>query len=116
MINKLDWFFKLISFNLLFDKKVSKQYAVEFSGLSQIRSFEDGIGFFNFDISFDYYYGDHNPQFNVIFEILNYKIFEFVVYNVHGISWSDDELENMKSCSNFEEIKEYNELLKSIGR
>jgi hypothetical protein len=67
---------------IYFSRKLSKKYAFDFSCFHKIRNFKDGITFGEFLLNLDLYKGDHKPQFRMILIILNFKIFEFEVYNV----------------------------------
>ena len=65
-----------------FHSKIGKNYSWEFDILRMYRKFKDGISFFELNINWDKFVGDHNPQFTLIFILLNLKIFEFTIYNV----------------------------------
>lgn len=65
--------------------KISKNFAVELTAFHFVRQLDDGIDFFNFECQADWYRGDHNPRFLTMLTILNFKIFEFMIYNVNHI-------------------------------
>ena len=48
----------------------------------KIRSFSDGIIFFNLDINADFYRDDHNPKFHIFLDILNIRFISIEVYNI----------------------------------
>ncbi len=60
--------------------KINNNYGWELSALHVLRSFEDGIEFFQFVINWDKYLADHTPAFQIILIIFNCKIFEFNIY------------------------------------
>jgi hypothetical protein len=62
---------------------ISKNYAIELSGLHFIRKFSDGITFIEFNTNLDLFEGDHNPHFRILLLVFNFKIFEFEIYNVN---------------------------------
>jgi len=66
---------------ICFSKILTKKYAMDFSCLHFIRKFNDGITFFDFSINLDFYEDNHNPRFSIIWIILNFKVFEFEIYN-----------------------------------
>jgi len=68
---------------LWISKKVSKKYVMCLSGFHMIRKFKDGISFFEFVINHDLFKGDHNPHFRIMLIFLNFKVFEFEVYNIY---------------------------------
>ena len=71
---------------MLLSFKIFKNYALGLSGLHGLRSFRDGISFLEFICNLDLFAGDHNPHFRVMLVILNFKIFEFEIYNVNHIA------------------------------
>ena len=58
------------------------KYAWELCAFNKVRDFSDGIGFFNIECRFDKYVGDHTPRFEFSFEIFNYMLIEFSIYNM----------------------------------
>ena len=68
---------------IFFAKKITKNFAFEFSSFHKLRMFKDGISFCEFNINLDLYEDDHNPKFGIFLNILNFKIFEFNIYNVN---------------------------------
>jgi len=48
--------------------------------LHQIRSFKDGITFFELSKNLDLYKVEHNPRFRIMLIVLNFKIFEFEIH------------------------------------
>ena len=67
-------------------KKISKKYAIDVSCFHLIRNFKDGISFCQFSVNLDLYEADHNPQFKILLIILNFKLFEFEIYNINHVS------------------------------
>lgn len=70
---------------IVFAWKLSKNYVLELSCFHKIRNFEDGLTFCEIRVNYDRFKGDHNPKFEINLEICNYKIFEFLIYNVHHV-------------------------------
>ncbi len=68
---------------VLISKKISKNYAFEFSAFHKIRKFKDGVTVCNSSINLDLYNADHNPQLQIILVLINFKIFEINIYNVN---------------------------------
>ena len=64
---------------------LSENYAFELSILHNIRAFKDGISFFELTCALDLYKADHNPKFSIMLVILNFKIFEIDIYNIHHV-------------------------------
>ncbi len=64
---------------------VFSNYAWEFSGLRFVRSFSDGLIFFEPRINLDRYRGDHSPKFEIYLILFNFMIFEFSIYNLNHI-------------------------------
>ena len=60
--------------------KINKSYGSEFVLFHKVRDFSDGLTFFEFEINWDRYLGDHNPSFEIALEIFNFMIFEFNIY------------------------------------
>lgn len=65
--------------------QITCDYAWELELFYKCRDFKDGIDFFNLDIHWDRYCGDHNPQFNFSLMLLNLTIFNFSIYNIWHI-------------------------------
>jgi hypothetical protein len=65
--------------------KIGRDYGWEFSAFHRIRDFKEGTSFFELNVSFDKYKCDHNPKFETIFILFNFKIFEFTIYNLWHI-------------------------------
>ena len=65
--------------------KITCDYAWELETFYKRRDFEDGVEFFDLDIHWDRYCGDHNPQFIFSLTILNLTVFNFSIYNVYHI-------------------------------
>ena len=78
---------------MLFSRFISENYAMELDLFRMLRSFKDGLTAWQFEIDFSWYEGDHCPRFEVMWVILNLKIFEFGIYNVHHAD-DEDELLN----------------------
>jgi len=70
---------------LCMSKKISKNFAIEISGFHMIRAFSDGLSGIEFNITWDLYKADHNPKFQIMLVVLNFKIFEIEIYNVNHI-------------------------------
>jgi hypothetical protein len=66
-------------------KKLSKNYAIDFSCFHFVRSPRDGITFLEPKINLDLYKGDHNPKLEISLIVLNFKIFEINIYNVNHV-------------------------------
>jgi hypothetical protein len=66
-------------------EKISKKSAWELAYFYSIRRFSDGITWFEFVISSDYFKADHNPQFSIRLVMFNFIIFEFNIYNIEHI-------------------------------
>jgi len=66
---------------ICFSKKITKFFALDLSLFHFIREFKDGITFFEFKVDLNLYASDHNPHFRIILIIVNFKIFEFEIYN-----------------------------------
>ncbi len=65
-----------------FNGKLDDNYVWEFEMFYNYRSFKDGVDFFDFDITYDKYIGDHNPKFEITMKALNNIIFSFQIYNI----------------------------------
>jgi hypothetical protein len=70
---------------MLIGSKIGKNFAWELDMLCRLRDFSDGIDWFHFTIESDWYEGDHKPSFNMMLVIMNFKIFEFGIYNIHHL-------------------------------
>ena len=68
---------------IIFGSLINKNYAWELSLFHKYRHFDDGVDWFNFQILSDWYEGDHKPSFQIVFVILNFKLFEFEIHNIH---------------------------------
>lgn len=68
---------------LVYSRKLGRNYALELAGLYMIRSFLDGITFWETEVNADFYEGDHKPCFSIRWVFFNFIIFEFQVYNIH---------------------------------
>ena len=62
---------------------INKDYAIELMLFHMVRSFKDGISFFEFEINLDLFEEDHNPKFDIFLIIFNCMIFQLWIYNVH---------------------------------
>ena len=62
---------------------INKDYAIELLFFNMIRSFKDGISFFEFEINLDLFEEDHKPSFDIYLIIFNCMIFQFWIYNIH---------------------------------
>lgn len=89
IFSKDDW---VMSFTLLMGGfKVSRNYAVDYAFIHFVRSYHDGIVFFELNFNIDYYKADHNPQTVISLTVLNFTIFEITVYNVNHVEHDEDE-------------------------
>jgi hypothetical protein len=70
---------------ILFNWKITKNFALDISCFYFCRHIKDGIDWISFEIDSSWFEGDHNPQFSIIFIILNFIIFEFNIYNKHHL-------------------------------
>jgi hypothetical protein len=82
---------------IYFSKKLTKKYALDISCFHLIRKFSDGISFFELNVNLDLYEGDHNPQFRILLVFLNFKIFEFEIYNTEHCVRREDSIEELKA-------------------
>jgi len=62
--------------------KLSKFRAIDYSFFQKLRKFSDGISFFEFNINFDKYRDEHNPKFETMLVLFNFKIFEISCYRI----------------------------------
>jgi hypothetical protein len=62
---------------------ITENYAWELNLFYKINDFKDSFHFCEFELKFDRFPADHNPQFNFSLEILNIVIFDFTIYNVY---------------------------------
>jgi hypothetical protein len=65
--------------------KIGCNYAWELNTFYKLRDFKDGITFFELILEWNKFMGDHNPQFTFYFMLLNFRIWEFTIYNVWHI-------------------------------
>jgi hypothetical protein len=70
---------------LLISFRITKNYFFEADILRKIRSFSDGISFLEFEFNVDFYRGDHNPKGRIMLVVLNFKVFEFEIYNINHV-------------------------------
>ena len=75
---------------MLIGSLINKNFAWELSGLYFYRESPDGIDWINFSIISDWFRADHNPKFSMMLIILNFKIFEFVIHNIHHVEDIDE--------------------------
>lgn len=66
----------------VFGGTIGNDYAWELDFFYKLRDFKDGVTFFEFVLNWDKYMCDHNPRFEFSLMILNFKIWEFSIYNV----------------------------------
>ncbi len=64
-------------------RKISDNYGWSLAGLYPLRTWRDGVTFFQFEISWDRFLADHKPSFLVKWEMCNFLIAEFEVYYLH---------------------------------
>jgi hypothetical protein len=69
----------------VFGGTIGNDYAWELDLFYKLRDFKDGISFFELVVNWDKYMGDHNPQFTFSLMLFNFKIWEFIIYNVWHI-------------------------------
>lgn len=74
---------------MVFGSKISKNFAWELTLFHKVRSFSDGIDFLDIRIVLDLYKGDHTPRFTFFFEMLNFTLIEFNIYNINHIKEED---------------------------
>lgn len=75
--------------------KINDDYGWELSGFHLIRQFSDGMSLFEFTANWDKYLSDHTPRFDIMFVILNFKVFEFSIYYLHH---RDEPIPNNHIC------------------
>lgn len=68
---------------------INKKYAFEMTLFHKLREFKDGIDFFDFHCELNLFKDDHNPRFNLFFEIMNITIIEIDIYNMFHIDNGD---------------------------
>lgn len=66
-----------------FFKKINKNYGIELTFFNKIRSYSDGITFFNININLDRYEADHSPKFEFSLTILNVILIDMMIYYLH---------------------------------
>ena len=74
--------------------KLNKNYGFDWCLFTKIRSFNDGITWFNLICEYDKYLSDHKPSFQFHLCILNYTIIELEIYYLHH----RDEEETYDAC------------------
>lgn len=93
---------------IFLNSKISKNFAFELNMFYKIRNYNDGITFINYEVNTDFYKGDHNPKFVINFEVLNFIIFEFKIYNVNHCDNDYIKCNNCngldKSCPSHDEL------------
>ena len=65
--------------------ELNENYSMDLAMFFKVRDFKDGIDFFEFTAQLDKYEGDHNPKFEIRWEILNYTILDFSIYNKNHV-------------------------------
>lgn len=60
--------------------KLNNDYAWELCMFHKLRTFRDGIGFFEFKVNWDRYLDDHTPRFETMLTIFNFVIVDFSIY------------------------------------
>ena len=65
-----------------FHGKINEDYAWEIEIFDKYRKIKDGITFFDVNAQLDWYAADHNPQFTLVFILLNFKIWDISIYNI----------------------------------
>jgi hypothetical protein len=69
---------------------LNKNYGLEFDIFRWLGGFHGSITIFDFNCDLCYQRKfDHCPKFQVLFVILNLKIFEFNIYNKHHIDGNE---------------------------
>lgn len=76
---------KFIGF--IFYSKLPKRFNLELQLLAPIRSFRDGITFFDFKINLDLWKSEHTPAFQIEFTILNLYNHIWVYQNNFEEEW-----------------------------
>lgn len=66
---------------MIYGFDITKNYALDFGVLYQLRKFKDGLTFFEFIFNLNLYKADHNPQIRCALIILNFTIFDITLYN-----------------------------------
>lgn len=69
--------------------KLSKNYAVELGLLRKVSYFKEQVTFCDFDCGVFYSKSDHNPKFVTELILFNILIFEFSIYNINHVDFSD---------------------------
>ena len=64
---------------------IKNNYKLSIDLFRVIRSFKDGITFFEFIINLDLYQADHKPSFNLMLVIINLKLIEIEIYNINHL-------------------------------
>jgi len=62
---------------------IINDYGIELLFFDMIRSLDDGISFFEFEINLGLYDDDHKPSFDMFLIIFNCMVFQFWVYNIN---------------------------------
>lgn len=68
---------------LIHNKIFKTNYSWELSMFHKIRDYNDGITFVEFITNLDTFVGDHNPNFQFSFIVLNYVVFDFSIYSIN---------------------------------
>lgn len=75
---------KLFDFiiGLIFNRNVKMSYDLDYFHFTG-NDDEGGFNIFNFNVRFKACVDDHNPSFEINWEIMNYLIVEIIIYNVY---------------------------------
>ena len=65
-----------------FHGNINRNYSWELELFTKHRDFKFGITPFKFEIDFSIYPCDHNPKFEMELVIMNFSIFQFLIYNI----------------------------------
>ncbi len=85
---------------IFYGKKLTQKFAIDIACFYNHRSFEDGISFVEFDISWDKYLSDHKPSFQIRFALFNFTILDFTIYNVNHVEqYTQEEYEAMREIT-----------------
>jgi len=66
--------------------KLGRDYAIDLTFLYCSRCITDGLTALELQVNFDWFKGDHNPQFQISLTVLNMTLVDVRIYNVHHLS------------------------------
>ena len=70
---------------------LGEDYAVEIEFGTCVRSWKDGVTFWDWACNLDLFRDDHKPSFELRLELLNCTLFGVEVYNTHHLSSEEEE-------------------------